>query len=153
SAAFALIAVIAIVLGIIAVANLSSARGRVVDAFDPASLAASTLLGSYLDQETGVRGYALTGKPSFLEPYTLGLRQVPSASGALRRAVARLNDRHLSRDVTAVLAAGRDWGQLYAGPTIAIVRSGGPISDPRPIAAGKARFDTLRQRVADLQSD
>ena len=153
SAAFALIAVIAIVGGVIAITNLSDARDRVVDAVDPASLAASTLLGSYLDQETGVRGYALTAEKSFLGPFTQGLRQVPSAARALRRAAAPLHDPRLTRDVTAVLAAGRDWGQLYAQPTIAIVRSGGPISDPASIAIGKLRFDTLRHAVARLQSD
>ena len=152
SAAFALIAVVAIVGGVIAITNLTSARDRVVDAVDPASLAASTLLGAYLDQETGVRGYALTAQPSFLEPYTLGRRQLASATRALRRAVAPLHDRPLARDVAVVLAAGRAWGQLYAGPTIAIVRSGGPISDPVPIAIGKVQFDTLRRAVARLQS-
>ena len=153
SAAFALIAAIAIVGGVIAITNLSDARDRVVDAVDPASLAASTLLGSYLDQETGVRGYALTAEKSFLGPFTQGRRQVPSAARALRRAAAPLHDPRLTRDVTAVLAAGRDWGQLYAQPTIAIVRSGGPISDPASIAIGKLRFDTLRHAVARLQSD
>jgi len=153
SAAFALIAVVAIVLGVIAIANLSSARDRVVDAVDPASLAASTLLGNYLDQETGIRGYALTATPSFLAPYTLGRRQLPSAVRALNRAVARVHDRRVARDVTAMLSAGRDWEQLYAGPTIAIVRSGGPLRDPAPIAAGKGRFDALRRRVARLQAD
>jgi signal transduction histidine kinase len=153
SAAFGLIAVIAIVFGVIAISNLTSARHRVVEEVDPASLAAATLLGTYLDQETGVRGYALTAKESFLEPYTLGLRQVPPAVRALNHAVAPLHDRRLARDVAAVLAAGREWAQLYAGPTIAIVRSGGPISDPGPIAAGKARFDDIRRRVARLQSD
>src|SRR5262249_61956893 len=60
SALFAAIAVVALVGGLIAITNLSSARDRVVDAVDPASLSAATLPGSYLHQETGVRGYALT---------------------------------------------------------------------------------------------
>ena len=83
SAAFALIAVVAIVGGVIAITNLSSARDRVVDAVDPATLAASTLLATYLDQETGVRGYALTAQKNFLDPYTAGSRQLPSATRAL----------------------------------------------------------------------
>jgi CHASE3 domain sensor protein len=124
SAAFGLIAVVAIVGGVIAITNLSSARDRVVDAVDPASLAAATLLASYLDQETGVRGYALTAQKNFLDPYTAGSRQLPTATRALGRAVEPLHDRALTRDINAVLSAGRDWRQLYAEPTIAIVRTG-----------------------------
>ncbi|MCY7299028.1 MAG: CHASE3 domain-containing protein, partial [Ilumatobacteraceae bacterium] len=39
----------------------------------PARLAASQLLASLVDQETGLRGYALTGDQQFLEPYRQGL--------------------------------------------------------------------------------
>ena len=34
--------------------------------------ASSDLLTAMLDQETGLRGYALTGDKAFLEPYELG---------------------------------------------------------------------------------
>jgi methyl-accepting chemotaxis protein len=34
--------------------------------------ASGDLLTAMLDQETGVRGYALTAAPDFLEPYKLG---------------------------------------------------------------------------------
>ena len=45
----------------------------------------SELLTAMLDQETGLRGYALTGDKAFLTPYDLGLDDF---DGALRRAQA-----------------------------------------------------------------
>ena len=43
------------------------------------------VLQALTDAETGVRGYQLTGDPSFLEPYRTGIREYPAA---LDRAVA-----------------------------------------------------------------
>jgi hypothetical protein len=60
----------AIVVGGTALANLASARDRVVNKIDPAAFRTSQLGAAYLNQETGVRGYALSARPTFLAPCT-----------------------------------------------------------------------------------
>jgi signal transduction histidine kinase len=52
--------------------NLSTARTRVVDRLDPALVATAQLLGSLVDQETGVRGYVLSGDAQFRDPWVAG---------------------------------------------------------------------------------
>src|SRR5215472_16783776 len=64
-----LFSVLAIVIGGAAIASLNDARSQVVDTLDPAAYHASQLEVALLNQETGVRGYALSGRPAFLTPY------------------------------------------------------------------------------------
>ena len=61
--------VAAIVIGALALTDLTSARSRVVQTLDPAAFQASQLyVPRCSNQETGVRGYALSAQRSFLEP-------------------------------------------------------------------------------------
>jgi signal transduction histidine kinase len=152
TAGLAVLAAVAIIGGVVAISNLSDARERVVDAVDPASRAGQDVLASYLNQETGIRGYTQTGMERFLGPYELGRAQLPVAEAALRRSVARLDDPRLSADVDAVLAAGREWTDGFVVPIRARVKADGPITDPVRADAGKARFDAVRAQVARLQS-
>src|SRR5215467_5740795 len=59
-----LFSVLAIVIGGAALTSLNSARSRVVDTLDPAAYHASQLEVALLNQETGVRGYTLSGNPA-----------------------------------------------------------------------------------------
>jgi C4-dicarboxylate-specific signal transduction histidine kinase len=54
-----------------------------------ASQAATALLSSLKDAETGQRGYLLTGDETFLEPYRLALDEVPRQLLQLRQLVTR----------------------------------------------------------------
>lgn len=61
--------------------------------------AAYTALKLMLDEETGVRGYAATGDPLFLDPYKEALAPFPAAAAQLRADVADIFDpgRHRRR--------------------------------------------------------
>ncbi len=61
-----LFSVAAIVAGGIALVNLHDNRQRVIGTLDPAALQAQQLDIALLDQETGVRGYALRAQPAVL---------------------------------------------------------------------------------------
>ena len=152
TAGLAVLAAIAVIGGVVAISNLADARERVVDAVDPASRAGQDVLAAYLNQETGVRGFAQTGVESFLAPYELGRRQLADAAAELRRYVKPLRTRELDADVTAVLEAGRAWEDGFVTPTLARVRADGPITDAAQAGSGKARFNALRSRVAHLQT-
>ncbi|HEY0806906.1 MAG TPA: CHASE3 domain-containing protein [Pseudonocardiaceae bacterium] len=70
--AMAVFAVVAAILTGLALANLAHARDQVVNQADPAVQQALRLETALLDQETGVRGYALSGRSDFLAQYTNG---------------------------------------------------------------------------------
>ena len=76
----------------VSLVRLAGAQTRVTSTFWEASRASSRLLTAYLDQETGVRGYLLTGDVQFREPYTRGLPEEEEAAGALARLLAHEPD-------------------------------------------------------------
>src|SRR5690349_6455189 len=54
-----------------------------------AATSVERLRGAYSDQETGVRGYALSHDPSFLDPYESGTADAAAALAALDGVAAR----------------------------------------------------------------
>jgi signal transduction histidine kinase len=135
--------IIAGVVGGILLAQTSSASDRLVDRITPALGDAYRLQAALVDQETGLRGYALTADPQFLEPYDNGLADERAAGDELAR-VARGEPR-LAGDLTQVLAAARAWQSRYADPMIARVRVHGPGAVPKPIIdQSKTAFDQMR---------
>jgi signal transduction histidine kinase len=146
-----LFSVLAIVIGGAALTGLDSARGRVVDTLDPAAYHASQLEAALLNQETGVRGYALSGTPSFLAPYHAGMIQQGKQVSALRPLLASVPG--APAQLNRILAEVDRWRVLYAEPTITQVdKLGGPAVGS-PIYKGKTVFDNLRVSLATLQSD
>src|SRR6266566_987121 len=113
----------AIAVGGTALANLASARDRVVNKIDPAAFRTSQLGIAYLNQETGVRGYALSARPTFLAPYTDGLAQERRQVSALRRLLTGMPA--AAADLTQVTARAGIWRARYAEPTIRQVRTTG----------------------------
>jgi len=142
----------AVVAGAIALVSQHEARNRVVGVIDPAALAAQQLDNALVNQETGVRGYALSAQRSFLAPYTDGVAAEGSATAALRQATGQLPAPTAS-DLDAVITQAQYWRTRYAEPTISQVsRTGKPALSP-DIVTGKSDFDALRARVAALQAD
>jgi signal transduction histidine kinase len=135
------VAVAGVVAGLVALSRLTDARERLADRLDPAATATLQLTSALVDQETGVRGYALEPRDQFLAPYRDGQR-------AEQRLVARLRtllDASSERDLDAIVAASDRWRGEYADPTI-----GGTETDPED---GKALFDTVREDIDRLSRD
>jgi signal transduction histidine kinase len=146
-----LFAIAAIVVGGVALANLSSARGRVVNKIDPAAFRTSQLGIAYLNQETGVRGYALSARPTFLVPYTDGLAQERQEISALRSLLTGMPA--AQADLTQVTVRAGTWRARYAQPTINQVRATGKPVTGATVNQGKADFDRLRGALSGLQAD
>jgi signal transduction histidine kinase len=142
--------VAAVTIGALAVLNLSHDRGRVVNTLDPASLQVEELDNSLLNQETGVRGYALSAQPAFLAPYNNGVTQERSALASLRRALSQLPPA-TKADLASVTTQAHYWRTHYAEPAIALVQATGKPTVGGDIIAGKAYFDALRAKIATLQ--
>ena len=140
----------AIVTGSLALHDLSAARSQVVSKLDPASFQASQLYAALLNQETAVRGYALTADRSFLAPYTRGMAAQRRSAARLRQLLTGLPG--AQAELAQVTAGSGQWRTQYAQPAIAqIAARGKPLLSPA-IQQGKADFDSLRAPLSRLQA-
>lgn len=117
----------------------------------PAAVATRTLLADIVDQETGERGYLITGDDSFLAPYQTGLRDTAATIARLRRLL--VGHPEPLDQLVVVEDAISDWHRVGADPEIVARRTGSEAAAARQVAtgAGKAAFDALRAAVDRLQ--
>ncbi|HYH29596.1 MAG TPA: CHASE3 domain-containing protein, partial [Pseudonocardia sp.] len=142
----ALLAIAAITLAAIALWRLADARSGLVDVASPALVAAQQLSAALVDQETGVRGFALTGRSDLLEPYWDGIAAQDAAAVALEAAVDR-GIEEIAPELDALRRAEEQWRTTYAQPVIDGV-PGAPALD-----AGSALFDQVRTATRNLIID
>jgi signal transduction histidine kinase len=144
--------VAAVVAGWIALVSLSDARNRVVGVIDPATVAVEQLDNALVNQETGVRGYALSAQQTFLAPYYDGQSAEQAAISQLRQ-LARQLPAATTADLDNVISGADYWRTTYAQPTISQVgQTGKPPANVDTIT-GKNDFDALRTKVAVLRAD
>jgi signal transduction histidine kinase len=145
------VTLVAVVVAGLALQRQSADRHQVIAVADAAEIQALELNAGIVNQETGVRGYALSAAASFLQPYVSGLAQQQHAAAILRsllRAVPGGGSK-----LAAVSGLIADWHRRYASPTIALVRARGkPVISPA-IDQGKAEFDAIRAAIAVLETD
>jgi len=150
---FGVIAVVAAILGVVALDRLSDARDRLVKHYDPQLVAALSLSNALVNQESGIRGYALSGQSRFLEPYRSGVREQAAAAATLRSLAGRDGVATLSADLERVERAARTWRREYAAPTIVAVRAFGRRPAAAADDAGNVRFDAVRRALRGLQAN
>lgn len=129
---------------------------RALDQFNERALSPHALvvnLGkAYVDEETGQRGFMLTGDEDFLQPYVAGRAMADRLAAELAGSLA--GDAEASRRLDAVLAAAHDWSANAAEPQIA-ARRAGPIPQQelsQMTLYGKQLFDRLREQRSVLQA-
>ncbi|MGK5110476.1 MULTISPECIES: CHASE3 domain-containing protein [unclassified Geodermatophilus] len=133
-------------------AAVASAQSELGERVLPARQAATDLATAYVDQETGLRGYLLTGDAQFLEPQERGRTDAERLEGRLADLLA--DDLDGTELLGAVRAAGAEWHIGTSEPGIDARRQG-PLSAGRLEALtmdGKTAFDTLRAALAALQA-
>ncbi|MEU4804432.1 ATP-binding protein [Actinosynnema sp. NPDC023587] len=137
----------------VALVSLTDARVLLLDQFGPARRHALELDNALIDQENGVRGFALTASEDFLRPYQDGMRTEQVALRNARTAITPVRPDLAERvDEIGSLAVG--WRAGYAEVVVAEVRSAGePRADQADATRGKELFDTVRRSVADLQRE
>ncbi|WFE62473.1 sensor histidine kinase [Micromonospora sp. WMMD714] len=153
----ALLAVVGVLLVGLAVAEAAvAAKNRaytdtLLTRTGPLRVQGQELLNVLLDQETGVRGYAVSGNRADLAPYEQGVRQE-------RDVAATIAD--LGRNYPAIVDALRtaqqqaaDWRRTVAEPVIATTGSSGTAAGQALITAqARQQFDQIRASVGDLQT-
>jgi signal transduction histidine kinase len=114
----------------------------------PMRIAGQELYSAYLDQETGVRGYALSRATENLQPYDEGVRTERDLLAQIE-GLNRVNGTAAIRtDLQTVRDRAAEWRRTVAEPVIASVKAG----EPATTSIGTAQFDALRQAVNDLQA-
>jgi signal transduction histidine kinase len=140
----------AIVVASLALNTLNDDRGQVVNTLDPAALDGSQLYAALLNQETGLRGYLLSGQQSFLGPYNAGLAAQRHDVKSLGPLLAGLPVARTKLATTLHNIAR--WRSAYAAPAIKQVAATGTPMPGGDIATGKAEFDSIRSPMAEFQS-
>ncbi|MEV4597169.1 ATP-binding protein [Amycolatopsis sp. NPDC049253] len=133
--------------GVLAVGNLNDARTRLLDQSGPQLLQANALSQALLNQETGIRGFLLTGQRDFLDPYLAGRTQQDAATAELRR-LGALPGTQVGDDLETVLRAAGAWQDAVTKPASPGASPGVGAAD-----AGKALFDRVRTTLDTLTAD
>jgi len=146
-------AVLAIVQIFFGIHDAHVADKAVSSRWAPAASASDQLLAHLVDQETGERGYVITGDAKFLEPYTDGEAKTTQDLTSITRYVGGVPA--ITSAVSDVERQWQTWLTTIAEPEIA-ARQSGSISQSQQLvdrAQGKTVFDELRNKVAALQQD
>jgi signal transduction histidine kinase len=131
--------------------SLLDARGRLVDRLDPAVLAGRDLRSALLNQESGVRGFALAAKEPFLEPYTRGRAEEAAAVEHLEAAIR--HEPRLTNAFNDTVERAKEWRETSAEPLIAAVRANGAkAATPELVDESQRRFDAFRNASAALET-
>ncbi len=158
ASALALITAVGTALGVVAIARLTDARNTVLDRNGPAVLAQLQLNTALVNQESGLRGFVLTGREQFLAPYRDGRISERAQYAALERVLSGEEMAAVRSDTALVRERAVAWHARYAEPVIAGVRArgvGGAVVGPSAIpdpSVGRRLFDGVREALA-RQSD
>ncbi|MDQ0792480.1 signal transduction histidine kinase [Streptomyces sp. B1I3] len=143
-AGFVLVVCGCLVVGGLVLAHISDRTTDLVDRIQPARSTSFQLQNALLDQETGVRGFVLSGDTSFLEPYEAGVRAERLRLARLRSLVG--DEEPLAGDLDRIEEAAQQWRTVRAEPLIAAARMGEPAAaGSAPLRQSKTEFDTLRR--------
>jgi signal transduction histidine kinase len=127
---------------LVAVADLRSSARTASDA-EQVLAAANQLERLVVDLETGVRGFVITGRQQFLEPFDAARTSLPGRAATLERLSA--GNPEQARTARRIAEAANDYVDRYAVPLVGAARRGDPAA--RGVAAtaeGKRRVDAMR---------
>ncbi|MBJ7337920.1 sensor histidine kinase [Mycolicibacterium sp.] len=116
---------------------------ELIDEVQPSRSAAYRLQAALRDQETAIRGYAISADRQFLDPYYAGLEAEVAAAQDIRQSAG---DRPtFIADLDAVERAADSWRSSFAEPLIASIRPSAPtVLDVDVVERGKTEFDAIR---------
>jgi signal transduction histidine kinase len=139
---------VSVLIGFNTVSHQSDVRTELLSRVEPAASAALRLQTALVNQETGIRGYELTGQRVFLRPYLLGLSQ--EVSDAKQLAEARVPG--LKQPLFIALTRIHTWQASTAEPAVLGTRvARGSTQTVDAAVSGKAQFDAIRVALDNLE--
>ncbi|MFD0312935.1 sensor histidine kinase [Streptomyces flavalbus] len=136
-------------LGVWAIVRTSHVTDELVRYRSPALDQAVRLESALVSQETGVRGYGLTGERSFLQPYTEGMADERAAVARLRELLR--GDSRGRADLATVERLAERWQERFARPVAAAAEGRAVAVTAERADDGKRVFDAVRQATARQQ--
>ncbi|KXK61920.1 histidine kinase [Micromonospora rosaria] len=110
------------------------------------------LLSVLLDQETGVRGYAVSGDRTDLAPYDEGVRQ----EREIVATISRLIDDYpgIAQELRLVEERAEQWRSTVAEPVINATTANGPAAGQALLNdQARQQFDGIRSAIEALQAE
>ncbi|MEU4676448.1 ATP-binding protein [Micromonospora sp. NPDC023737] len=154
----ALLAVVGVLLIGLAVteASLAERSRNQVDALlnktSPLRVQSQELLNALLDQETSVRGFAVSGDRADLGPYEAGVRQEQDIVSSMRRLLADYPQ--IEGELRQVESRADQWRRLVAEPVITTTEQRGTAAGQALVTeSARQQFDGVRVAVDDLQAE
>ncbi|RQX09905.1 histidine kinase [Micromonospora ureilytica] len=118
----------------------------------PLRVQSQELLNALLDQETAIRGYAVSGDPDDLNPYREGLEQEKSVVASMRTLLD--NYPQIEQELRTVEERVTRWRQSVAQPVIITTEQSGTTAGQALVTeAARQQFDEVRSAVNDLQEE
>ncbi|MFC4019665.1 ATP-binding protein [Micromonospora sp. GCM10011542] len=152
-----LVVVGVLLLGLAAAEGTVAARNRTqVDAIlnktGPLRVQAQELLNALLDQETAVRGYAVSGDPADLSPYQAGVKQEQDRVASMRKL---LDDYpQIDQELRILEQRAEQWRQTVAVPVVSTTQRSGTAAGQALITdQARQQFDQVRAAVEGLQQE
>ncbi|MEU8155279.1 ATP-binding protein [Micromonospora sp. NPDC048986] len=153
-----LLAVVGFLLvGLAAAEAAMAARNRtqidaVLNETGPLRVQSQELLNALLDQETAIRGYAVSGDRDDLNPYREGLAQEQSVVTSMRTLLDDYPE--ISQELRTVEERVTQWRQSVAEPVITTTEQSGTNAGQALVTeAARQQFDEVRSAVNDLQEE
>ncbi|MFV2115130.1 ATP-binding protein [Micromonospora sp. LOL_025] len=118
----------------------------------PLRVQAQELLNALLDQETAVRGYAVSGNPADLTPYEAGRKREQDLVASMQRLVGDYPE--LRQEIRAVEERAEVWRQAVAVPVITTTQQNGTTAGQALVTdQAREQFDDVRDAVDHLQQE
>jgi signal transduction histidine kinase len=140
---------------LIAAATSNDHMDVILDVTSPMRVAGESLNAAVVDQETGIRGFAISGNEDNLRPYTDGVareNQLLDELDRLNRRGSEGGDAGIGPALGQVRQRAAAWRLAVADPVISAVRAQGPDAGRALVEAASTReFDALRASIAGLQ--
>jgi signal transduction histidine kinase len=154
----ALCIAVGVLLGALAVfAVVTAARNNrqlddVLNRASPMRAAGESLYTALVDQETGVRGYAITGKSDNLQPYADGQKEEQDSVARIE-GLLKPGDGDIRASLDAVKTRATAWRDEVAQPVIQTVENQGTAAAQVKItAASTTQFDSVRRAIDQMQN-
>jgi len=134
---------------VLALVQFVHAGDQAINRWAPAAQSSQALLTDMINQETGVRGYALAGSADFLQPFDEYSRQQTRDEARLRELVH--GDPVLEQNLTDMERVADAWRSQVAIPLISLVNAKDRTAKSAvDDAVAKTRFDLVRKAAAQL---
>ena len=155
TALIATVALLLAALGVLAAVTATNSNHHIqtiLTKTGPMRAAGESLNTAVVDQETGIRGYAISGQQADLQPYTAGVAAEQRLIEQIDDLLEGGDDDRIRTALTDVRRQSDAWRAAVATPVIDAVQADGPEAGQVLIeAATTARFDALRAAIGDLQ--